>query len=163
MNNTETVSSIFDEPKQLQRKDLLPGWIRSFCWIVIIGSAFIILCFWLIIGLNVTEMPEWENQGNMTFMVIFMSATIVIYGFKIMVAIGLLRQASWAVVCGLVDAIMYLLICLFVLYTRFILGNGTEMTTPFLLSIVIQTVLLIPYIIILYRIKDRWKLAMISK
>lgn len=138
---TDILDDIVQRINKVRRKDLLPWWIKVFSWIFLVFGALGILG--IVCGI----------LGYQIALSFFGLATkdpfsmdgIVIIGlllFKAIVSYGLLWEQGWAVVAGIIDAILGILICIIMVFYS---------------SYRLELVFLIPYLIRLLKIRSQWE------
>jgi len=157
----ETVPSIFDgihDATAVRRKDMIPKWIRFFCWF------FAVFCpVWLAFSLIIAVMQGTYNfsiyglqgKGLLSAMSILSIASFIVKGTA---AIGLLAEKNWAVKMAIVDGIIGIGLCVFSIivyplatYTN----NGSFTSTHYNLRL--ELLLLIPYLIKMFKIRQDWE------
>jgi hypothetical protein len=158
-NSSQTIKQKMEPQKDLladellelnpkRRKELLPWWIKIFAWIFVVFGA--IAPFALIAGLLHYAFQlsilglETNEPLSITGIVI-----ISIFAFKGITAYGLIAEKSWAVKCGIVDAIVGIVICLLTMMVPSINHSGSSLRG--------ELILLIPYLIKMFKIKDDWE------
>lgn len=134
-----------------KRKELLPWWVKTFCWIFLIfGVIALPAIIFGILGykfqLNIYGL---ETSEPMSLIGISIGA---IFLFKGITAYSLLAQKKWAIIFGVVDSITGIAICtILVLYS--FLNPGSHQNFGFRIEIL----LLIPYLIKMIKIKSLWE------
>ena len=159
MNDTGQVNSVFDdiEAAPLRRKDLLPKWIRFFCWFVIImGALTVISCFLLLFIMPPHAKVEDTERFQRLLLYLFV-LTLIVMGFKIFTAISLLREKQWAVKLAMAEACIYFIICSFPIISELILSDSASTDYISTVAVSVQMILIVPYFIKLYQIKDVWR------
>lgn len=135
------LDDIVQRMNKVRRKDLLPWWIKVFSWIFLVfGALGIIGIVCGILGYQMVLSFHGLSTKDP-----FSMDGIVIIGlllFKALVSYGLLWEKSWAVIAGIIDAILGILICMLMLYYS---------------SYRLELVFLIPYLIRLLKIKSQWE------
>jgi CHASE2 domain-containing sensor protein len=135
------LDDIIQRVNKVRRKDLLPWWIKVFSWIFLVfGALGIIGIVCGILGYQMVLSFHGLSTKDP-----FSMDGIVIIGlllFKALVSYGLLWEKSWAVIAGIIDAILGILICMLMLYYS---------------SYRLELVFLIPYLIRLLKIKSQWE------
>ncbi len=137
--------------KTKRRKDLLPWWIKVFIWIFLIFGAIAPLGFLLgILGYKF-EISLYGFETNEPVSIIGTSM-ILIFLFKGFTAYSLLKEKNWAIILGIMDAIIGIALCSFaMLYPLFYPEAGVSLTFR------LELVLLIPYLLKLLKIKPDWE------
>jgi CHASE2 domain-containing sensor protein len=138
---TDILDDIVQRINKVRRKDLLPWWIKVFSWIFLVFGALGILGIVCgILGYQITL-----SFFGLSAKEPFSMDGIVIIGlllFKAIVSYGLLWEQGWAVVAGIIDAILGILICIIMVFYS---------------SYRLELVFLIPYLIRLLKIKSQWE------
>ena len=132
-----------DQMQQVRRRKLLPVWIKIFVWIFMILGGFAIPI--LIMGLLGTEV-NLALYGLETKEVISAEGLLLLFLFlyKGIVAALLWFERGPAVVLGILDAVLGILICMWVMFAAPKLAFRLEL------------VVLIPYLIVMIRISKKW-------
>lgn len=134
-----------------KRKDLLPWWVKIFCWIFLIfGFAAAIGLVFGILGYKF-QLSIYGLQTNEPISLTGISIA-AIFLFKGITAYSLLAQKKWAIVFGIVDAITGIVICTLLIIYSFI-NQGSNQNFGFRLEIL----LLIPYLLKMIKIKSLWE------
>ena len=137
--------------KSKRRKDLLPWWIKVFIWIFLIFG--VIAPLGLILGIlgYKFEISLYGFETNEPISIIGISM-ILIFLFKGFTAYSLLKEKNWAIIVGIMDAIIGIALCSFaMLYPLFNSVEGVSLTFR------LELLLLIPYLIKLLKIKSDWE------
>jgi len=141
----ESQANILDDIVQrinrVKRKDLLPWWIKVFSWIFLVFG---------ILGILGIVCGILGYQISLSFFGLatkdpFSMDGIVIIGlllFKAIVSYGLLWEEDWAVIAGIVDAILGIVICILMVFYS---------------SYRLEFVFLVPYLFRLLKIKSGWE------
>ena len=143
--------------KAKRRKDLLPWWIKIFIWIFLIFGAIAPLGLILgILGYNF-EISLYGLETNEPISILGVSM-ILLFIFKGFAAYSLLQEKDWAILIGIADAVVGIALCSFSMIYPFIVA-GAEAK----LTIRLELLLLIPYLIKLINIKPEWDKPMMHK
>lgn len=137
--------------KTKRRKDLLPWWIKVFVWIFLIFGA--IAPLGLILGIlgYKFEISLYGFETNEPISIIGISM-IFIFLFKGFTAYSLLKEKDWAIILGIMDAIIGIALCSFAMfYPLFASNAGVSLTFR------LELVLLIPYLLKMIKIKPDWE------
>lgn len=133
----------------VERRKLLPIWIKIFVWIFIVFGALGVLGF--IAALFSASFQasfyglETNDPKSITGLFI-----CFLFVFKGIVSIGLWTEKDWALELGIVDAILGIVVCSITMVLPF---TGSDTSFSFRLELV----LLIPYLIKLLNIRSKWK------
>lgn len=135
----------------VRRRNLLPLWIKVFVWIFMIIGAIAPLCLLAgLFGANVQlalyglETNEPLSTAGLVICLLFL--------FKGIIAYGLWTEKDWAINLGVIDAIVGIIVCVYVMVAPAFADNQSGSTFSFRLELVI----LIPYLIKLLKIKPQW-------
>ena len=134
-----------------RRKTLLPLWIKIFVWIFLVFGA--ITPIGLIFGILGYEV-ELSLYGLETVEPLSISGICILAAFllKGIVSYGLLTEKKWAIILGIIDAILGFTICLFLMiYPIIFSDSGINFTFR------LEIIFLIPYLIKMIKIKSEWE------
>lgn len=136
--------------KKIKRRSLLPWWIRFFCWVFMIFGIF--APAGLIFGLLrwSFNLSIYGLESNQPLSVIGLSI-ILLFTFKAFTAFGLWSEKEWAVRVGQIDAVIGIVLCIFVMFVNPFLSSGANFTFR------LELALLIPFLIKLTKIKEAWE------
>lgn len=137
--------------KYKRRRQLLPWWIKAFVWIFLVFGAIVpvgiiaaILGYKFQIALYGLETNEPLSLIGLLLIILFLLKGIVAY--------GLWTEKDWAINLGLIDAIVGIVICVFMM----IVYPFVDAIPGFTLNFRLELILLIPYIIKLKKINNDW-------
>lgn len=137
-----------------QRRKLLPWWIKVCIWIFLVFTAIIPIAIILgALGYKFQISLYGLETNNPISIIGFI--LMALFLFKGIVSYGLWTSKDWAILLGLIDAILGLLVCSFAMFIYPFIGLTEGNVSSFRLEILF----LIPYLIKLLRIKGNWKLA----
>jgi hypothetical protein len=148
MDDTE----LLDKTTNLKRRrDLLPWWIKVFCWIFMVAG--IAAAVGLVIG-GMGYPFQVSVYGLQTFdplspIGLFL---IGIFLYKALTGLMLWMEKDSAIVLGQIDAISAIAICAFAMIYPLLDARPGAM-----ISIRLELALIIPYLVKLNRIKKDWK------
>jgi hypothetical protein len=150
-DQTDLLTESFLQLYTTQRKELLPWWVKTFCWIFLIFGfiAFPAIIFGILgykFQLNIYGL---ETSEPISFIGI---SIVAIFLFKGITAYSLLSQKKWGIVLGIVDAITGIVICTFFILYSF-LNFGSHQNLGFRLEILF----LVPYFLKMIKIKTSWE------
>jgi hypothetical protein len=139
------------ENSNLRRRDLLPTWIKVFVWIFLIFGAIVPIVMILgIIGMNFNlSLYGLETMRPISLTGIFIT---ILFALKGIVAFGLWTEKKWAVNLATIDAIIGIIVCVFVMAILPFISNSNEMNV----SLRLELIPLIPYLIKMRKIKIEW-------
>jgi hypothetical protein len=150
MEQEQFLLESLEKETTVQRRKLLPVWIKIFIWIFMIFGGFALLAFLTAV---VTSM-EFQSAfyGLETRQPLSATGLIILFlfVFKAIVAYGLWTEKDWAVDSAIVDAILGIAICTTVMVMPFT-GSGSPFTFR------LELALLTPYLIKLLNIRKQWK------
>lgn len=147
--------NILDEPQlensNLRRRDLLPTWIKVFVWIFLIfGVTVPVVLILGVVGMNFNlSLYGLETIRPLSLIGIFIT---ILFGLKGVVAFGLWTEKEWAVNLAIVDAIIGIIVCVFVMLILPFIGDTNGMN----ISLRLELIPLIPYLIKMRKIKNEW-------
>jgi uncharacterized membrane protein len=140
-----------DEEVKERRRKLLPIWIKVFIWIfMIIGF---VTPFSVIVGVLGTnfQISIYGLETNYPISALGIFLTLLLF-YKGVVAFGLWTEKKWAVDSALIDSIVGIGVCVFVIIVDlFFRENGMK------INIRLELILLIPYLLKMYAIKEEWR------
>ena len=142
---------------QLRRRQLLPWWIKIFCWIFIVLG--VIAPVGLIFGL-LGKPFDLSLYGISTSQPLTMVglAVMALFVLKGIAGCGLWMEKGWAVPAAIADAIIGVVICLFLTFVYPFLDSSPG----FRLSFRLELILLFPYLLKLVKIWPSWIKSMRS-
>ena len=138
------------QPRAKRRKDLLPWWIKIFIWIFLIFGAIAPLALILAILGYKFEISLYGLETNEPISIIGISMTLI-FLYKGFTAYSLLKEKNWAIILGIADAVVGIALCSFAMIYPFIVAGADAK-----LTIRLELLLLIPYLIKLINIKPEW-------
>ncbi|WP_375561936.1 hypothetical protein ACE193_05150 [Bernardetia sp. OM2101] len=140
-----------DKEIKARRRKLLPIWIKVFIWIFMIIGFFAPLS--IVAGLfgysfslsiySLETVSPISLLGGFIILLIF---------YKGVIAFGLWTEKKWAVDLALIDAIIGIGVCAFVMMSDLFFREGGMK-----LNIRLELILLIPYFLKMYKIKTEWE------
>jgi len=151
MENSIDLLNQFETVK-IKRRQLLPWWIKIFCWIFMVFGVAAIAC--LILGIfgftTVLSFYGFETNDPLSLIGFLIISTAVL---KAVAAFSLWFEKDYAIALGKIDAIIGIVLCSVSMMLPLILGN-------YGLKIRLELALLIPYLIRLNKIKADWESAL---
>lgn len=140
------------EENTIERKKLLPVWIKVFIWLFMIAGPFVLLAF--LIGMFTSlhyssSIYGLENNDPSSPVGLFIFFVFLLKGI---VAYGLWTEKDWAVNLGITDAILGIGACLGVMFIP------TLKQTPGF-TFRLELLILIPYLVKLLKIREQWMLS----
>lgn len=144
-------TSIIELNKKSRRRSLLPWWIKTFTWIFLIFGAMAPIGFMLgILGVKFQlALYGLETFFPTSFLGLLLTA---IFLFKGVTAFGLWTEKNWAITFAQVDAVLGIIICVFVMLVYPFIDDYPGFMFRFRLEILI----LIPFLSKLSKIKNDW-------
>jgi hypothetical protein len=137
----------------INRKKLIPLWIKIFGWIFIVMGVSIILIPFItpFFSIPVTyELFGLSSQGSpFAPMALLISAIILSHSIS---AYGLLFGRDWGLIACLITGHIAIAICIFSMLTSVTSGA---------VNLRLELILLIPYVLKLRKIKKQWRQAQI--
>ena len=139
------------EHTNLRRRDLLPIWIKIFTWIFLLfGAIAPIALIFGIIGMRF----NLALYGLETIQPLSLAGILIIILFAIkgVVSFGLWTEKEWAVKLAIIDAIIGIIVCVFVMVIIPFISQNNGMN----ISLRLELIPLIPYLIKMRKIKTEW-------
>jgi hypothetical protein len=140
------------EESHIERRALLPLWIKIFTWLFLFcGAAAVVGAVFMLFGFSfqVALYGLQSNEVSLTALIVTM-----LFLLKGVAAIGLWRQRDWGVNVAIVDAVLGIAVCAFMMVVYpFLVDNGAGF------QIRLELALLIPYLMKLYNIRPTWNKA----
>lgn len=153
-NQTDFLTESFLQIDIRERKKLIPWWMKIFIWLFLIFGAIapVGLIFGILGYQFQLSIYGLHTNEPMSFMGFIITA---IFLFKGITSYSFLKQTDSAVTLGIIDAIIGILICSFIMiYPLINSGSGSNF------SFKLELLLLIPYLLKLVKIKPDWENAM---
>ena len=142
--------------KLSRRRALLPWWVKTFLWIFMVCGAVVPLtAIAAVFGISPQlSLYGLDANGLFSFAGILL---VLVFALKGVTAFGLWTEKNWAIQLGLVDAILGIAICAYVMFVAPLLYPGFKM------SLRLELVALIPYLLWLRKTKSAWDERAIMK
>lgn len=149
--HNDILDSNLDSKEAIQRRKLLPWWIKVFCWIfMIFGILSPIVEVLGLIGFRFNQsIYGLETNDPISILGLSLSAIFIL---KAITAFGLWFEKDWAITLGQIDAITGIIICIYVMCIHPFIYERAGSSFNFRLELL----LLIPYLIKLNKIKSSW-------
>lgn len=154
MDDKSIIADKLDELEELlmpRRRTLLSWWLKIFSYLFLFVGAISVAMYPLMLLLGnryMVSLYGLESTDSHSFITL---AVVVLFLVKAVAAYGLLFEKDWAIEVGQVDAVLGILICLFVGFYA-MLGTGR-----FIASFRPELVFLIIYLIRLLKMRAIWK------
>ena len=133
----------------IQRKQMLPTWIKVFTWIFLVIAAFAPITLILrMLGYN-TQLAIYGLETNEAFSTIGVTIVSLLL-IKGITSIGFLKETDWAIKLGIIDAIFGISICLAIMIYSLVKADVQ-------FSFRLEVLLLLPYLFRLAKIKTAWE------
>lgn len=141
-----------DSVMLVRRRSVLPLWIKIFTWIFLVMGGLAMLVFLAsFFGVRATlELYGFRTNDALSTEGLIL---VVVFLLKGIVAYGLWMEKEWAVRLGIIDAVIGILACAFQMLVVPFLGVGLH------LSLRLELIALIPYLLKLRKLHIPWKLA----
>lgn len=139
------------EKSSIRRRELLPLWIKIFCWLFMLFGIMSFIC--LILGFTDIR-PDLAFYGFETNIPFSLDGLIVIsIGlFKGVTAFSLWFEKDYAIQLGKIDAIIGIVLCvLSMIVLPFFYSKGLNIT------IRLELLLLVPFLLKLNKIQHKWE------
>lgn len=151
MEQTKPIESAFNEFEQteIRRRKLLPWWIKFFCWVFMLFGFLAFVC--LILGFTNLKpsLALYGFESNEPFSI--NGLLVIIIGlFKGVTAFALWFEKDFAIQFGKIDAIVGIIACVFAMLVLPFFQEGFNVT------IRLELILLIPFLIKLNKIQKPW-------
>lgn len=137
--------------QSIRRRTLLPLWIKIFIWIFLVLGVVIPIA--LIFGLTGQsfQLAIYGLETNNPFSIIG-TIVLLIFSLKTIVAAALWTEKNWAIKLAITDALIGILICLYIMLIAPFLAEGKGI----IFTLRLELIALIPYLIKLIKIKQPW-------
>lgn len=146
METEQILDTHLQEP-QKRRRALLPLWIKVFTWIFLVFGAVVPIALVLgILGINF-NLSLFGLETTQVFSIIGI-IIVLLFAIKGITAWGLWTEKDWAITIGQTDAIISIIIC--------VVGTFIDTSGGFKLTVRLELIPLIPYLIKLNKIKKLW-------
>ena len=138
------------EIKNIERRKLLPVWIKVFCWIFMLMGLVSIGCliFGMLGGKADLSFYGFETDEPLTLIGIFIISMMILKGFS---AYALWFEKDYAIKLGKMDAVLGIIICIFSMFVLPFIKENSNFV------IRLEIALLIPYFMKLNKIKNEWE------
>ena len=137
--------------KSLRRRKLLPKWIIVFTWIfMIMGGMIPVFILLSLIGLS-GNLELYGLQASNSLSLIGIIITLL-FALKGIAAFGLWTEKDWAIDVGMIDALIGMVVCAFVMIAPLV-GENSDHSFHFRF----EFILLVPYFMKLREISGKWK------
>ena len=149
MENNEVEQVIEAQKTEIIRRELLPWWMKAFCWLFMVmgGLAIPCLIFGLFGGTADLSLYGFSTNNPISVIGLFLIAIMVFKGFT---AYSLWYEKDYALLLGKIDAISGVLICIFSMFAApFLLQN-------YVFTGRLEIILLVVYYIRLTKIEYEW-------
>lgn len=147
----EDIGSQFDylDDETVERRALLPIWIKVFCWIfMFFGLVMLIVPVFMILDMPI-DLAIYGLATNNIYSWVGV-VIVAIFGFKAFSAYSLWFEKDNAIVLSKIDAIVGIVICIAVMIFKPMLVKSAG------LEFRIELILLIPYYLKLNKIEYAW-------
>lgn len=148
--------TILDKPevesRSLRRRNLLPRWIKFFVWVFMVFSFLAPIS--LVVGLLGMK-QDLALYGLETIYPLSIVGLIIIslFAYKGVVGFGLWTEKKWAIKAAIIDAIVGITVCLFLMFILPLISDLIGFRTSFRAELL----LLIPYLWKMVKIKTEWE------
>ena len=135
--------------KSVQRRRLIPFWIKIFIWIFIVVACFTPLVFVTsLIGYH----PFWALYGLETSNAYSIVGLVIcsLFLFKGIIAFSLWTEKNWAIKLGIIDAVIGIMMCSALMIAP-IFNDAIGFTFR------LELLALIPYLVWLVKVKETWE------
>jgi hypothetical protein len=129
-----------------------------FIWIFMIAGAIVPLAVAVSLFGGTFQIALYGLESNSALNTIGV-ITLILFLFKGIAAFALWTEKDWAVDVAIVDAIIGIIVCLFVMMVYPFIDD----IDGFTINIRLELLLLIPYLLKLQKIKPLWKRSSLSR
>lgn len=140
------------EHSLVKRRTLLPVWIKVFVWIFMIMGAIVPLAFIFSLFGGTFQISLYGLESNTALNTIGAIA-LILFLLKGIAAFALWTEKEWAVDIAIVDAIIGIMVCLFVMIVYPVIDNNDGFT----INLRLEVLLLIPYLMKMKKIRSLWR------
>lgn len=150
-NNTESLLDVIPGEQAPRRRKLLPWWIKAFVWIfMILGGMTVFLIPYGFTGMRI-QLALYGIEVNQLFTPLGF-VLLAIFLFKGITALALWTEKDAAVILGILDAVLGISLCFFLLFVYPFMDSIKGLKGGFRFELFF----LIPYVYKLVTIKDAW-------
>jgi hypothetical protein len=139
----------FDEMALPSRKSLLPWWVKIFTWIFLIMGFGVLISFLTSLGGISVDLSLYGLSSSTRPLTTITLVLILLYSLKGATSICLLTEQPWAIKLGMVDAVVGILCCTFVMIYPLVNHSGFSFRG--------ELIVLIPYLRWLIKVKPLWE------
>lgn len=158
MENTILDANLTKHENSKRRRSLLPWWIKIFIWIfLILGLLAPIGLVFGFFGIQFQiSLYGFTTNEPLSIDGLYLIGLFLLKGIT---AFGLWTEKDWAITLGQIDAILGIVLCIFmsVIYPFINIRTGFHFTFR------LELILLIPFLIKLLKIKSEWKKLAIAE
>ena len=152
-SQNEILDVNLDNNAVTRRRKLLPWWIKVFAWIFITAAVLIpfglLANAWFGLEYNI-EIYGIGSHDGFSLLGIMLTAIFLLKGIT---AFALWTEKDWAIVAGQFDAVIGIIICIYVSFIYPIM----DAVPGFNFSFRLELLILIPFLIKLEKISNDWK------
>ena len=159
--NEEVQPGIFADlydPYAVRRRNMIPSWIRFFCWL------FAILCPLAIVLIIIFSFTDVVNNISVyglgaSDLFSFSSFLVFIFlGTKGAAATGILLEKGWAIRLAIADGIMGAALSVYnMFFSSWITNTTTASFTMTNFHLRFELVFIIPYLVKMVKIRQQWE------
>jgi hypothetical protein len=152
MEQSQILDADLSGAAKKRRRQLLPWWMKVFSWIFMVFGGLAVLGFLLgLLGITFQlQLYGLETNEPVSLLGLGLTAIFLIKGAA---AFGLWMEKDWAINVGMLDAILGLVICTFMMFVSPLI----DQQSGFRFTIRLELILLIPYVIALRNLKPKWE------
>jgi hypothetical protein len=153
--------SIFDnlhDPFAVRRKNMLPGWIRFFCWIFAVLCSITVLIEVMALLTNLPNSFSVYGLDATSLMSLSGIISILITVLKGTTAISLLAEKDWAVKLGIAEGIVGIIFLIYTMATNnWVDKSFGGLYVSYNFGNVIQLFFIIAFLVKMIRIRPSWE------
>ncbi len=132
-----------------RRRDLLPLWIKIFTWLFLIAAAITLLIPVSALFVDEVELTFYGLSSTQVYTPVGITI-ISIFLLKGVTAYGLWFEKDWAPKLAVIDAVIGIAVCVFMMVVHPLLSESMEFTVR------LELIALIPYFLKMQRIQPQW-------
>lgn len=139
---------------KINKRNLLPLWMKVFIWIFMVMGAMAPVCFLAGVWGAKFQVSLYGLESGDPFSPAG-AFVLLLFFFKGIVAYGLWTEKRWAVNLGIMDAIVGIAVCTYLMVVLPFL----QQEAGFVMNFRLELLALVPYLIKLRKIKPLWQLS----
>ena len=137
---------------KVRRRNLLPLWMKVFVWIFMVMGAIAPICLLASLSGGSVQLALYGLETTDPLSTVGI-VICLLFLYKGIVAYSIWTEKGWAIYLGIVDAIVGIAICFYLMAIAPFVNNQSG----FVFNFRLELVALIPYLIKLRKIKLQWQ------